>query len=62
VGLSNFVLAGDWTQHGWGVCMEGAVRSGQLAADRLALGQTPASRSATFAALGRSVLTWFDRA
>jgi uncharacterized protein with NAD-binding domain and iron-sulfur cluster len=62
VGLSNFVLAGDWTQHGWGVCMEGAVRSGQLAADRLASGRMPAARSPTFAALGRSVLTWFDRA
>lgn len=62
VGLSNFVLAGDWTQHGWGVCMEGAVRSGQLAAERLASGQTPAARSPTFASLRRSVLTWFDRA
>jgi 15-cis-phytoene desaturase len=31
VGLANFVLAGDWTRQPWGVCMEGAVRSGQLA-------------------------------
>lgn len=62
VGLPNFVLAGDWTQHGWGVCMEGAVRSGQLAADRLATGRTSVARSPTFASLGRSVITWFDRA
>jgi uncharacterized protein with NAD-binding domain and iron-sulfur cluster len=61
VGLSNFVLAGDWTQHGWGVCMEGAVRSGQLAADRLATGRSSVARSPTFASLGRSVITWFDR-
>jgi 15-cis-phytoene desaturase len=60
VGLTNFVLAGDWTQHGWGVCMEGAVRSGQLAADRLA-GNHGAPRSPTFESLGYSVLTWFDR-
>jgi uncharacterized protein with NAD-binding domain and iron-sulfur cluster len=62
VGLSNFVLAGDWTQHGWGVCMEGAVRSGQLAADRLAHGRSSIARSPTFASLGHSVITWFDRA
>jgi phytoene dehydrogenase-like protein len=61
VGLSNFVLAGDWTQHGWGVCMEGAVRSGQLAVDRLASGPLTAARAPTFASLGRSVITWFDR-
>lgn len=60
VGLPNMVLAGDWTQHGWGVCMEGAVRSGQLAADRLA-GTRATARSATFESLGHSVLTWFDR-
>lgn len=61
VGLSNFVLAGDWTQHGWGVCMEGAVRSGQLAADRIVHGRTTLARSPTFASLRHSVITWFDR-
>lgn len=61
-GLANFVLAGDWTQHGWGVCMEGAVRSGQLAADRLLHGRTPAARSPTFESLARSAITLFDRA
>jgi 15-cis-phytoene desaturase len=61
VGIANFVLAGDWTQHGWGVCMEGAVRSGQLAAKRVTQNETTTARSPTFASLGHSVLTWFDR-
>ena len=29
----NFYLAGDWTKSGWPATMEGAVRSGYLAAD-----------------------------
>jgi 15-cis-phytoene desaturase len=39
IGLVNLVLAGDWTKQGWGVCMEGAVRSGQLAASFLLQGE-----------------------
>ncbi len=31
--LSNLFLAGDWTQTGWPATMEGAVRSGYLAAE-----------------------------
>lgn len=31
----NFFLAGDWTQTGWPATMEGAVRSGYLAAEAL---------------------------
>jgi uncharacterized protein with NAD-binding domain and iron-sulfur cluster len=31
--MSNLVLAGDWTQTGWPATMEGAVRSGYLAAE-----------------------------
>ena len=31
----NFFLAGDWTRSGWPATMEGAVRSGYLAADAL---------------------------
>jgi squalene-associated FAD-dependent desaturase len=31
----NFFLAGDWTQTGWPATMEGAVRSGYLAAEEL---------------------------
>lgn len=34
--LSNFVLAGDWTKTGWPATMEGAVRSGYLAAEAVA--------------------------
>jgi len=30
--LSNFFLAGDWTQTGWPATMESAVRSGYRAA------------------------------
>ncbi|MDX1981669.1 MAG: hydroxysqualene dehydroxylase HpnE, partial [Bryobacteraceae bacterium] len=32
----NFFLAGDWTRSGWPATMEGAVRSGYLAAEALA--------------------------
>jgi squalene-associated FAD-dependent desaturase len=32
----NLFLAGDWTQTGWPATMEGAVRSGYLAAERVA--------------------------
>jgi zeta-carotene desaturase len=31
--LQNFFLAGDWTRSGWPATMEGAVRSGYLAAE-----------------------------
>jgi zeta-carotene desaturase len=31
--LQNFFLAGDWTRTGWPATMEGAVRSGYLAAE-----------------------------
>jgi squalene-associated FAD-dependent desaturase len=34
--LPNFFLAGDWTRSGWPATMEGAVRSGYLAAEALA--------------------------
>lgn len=33
--LSNLLVAGDWTQTGWPATMEGAVRSGYLAAEAL---------------------------
>jgi zeta-carotene desaturase len=33
IGVENFYLAGDWTQTGWPATMEGAVRSGYLAAE-----------------------------
>lgn len=34
-GVSNLALAGDWTRTGWPATMEGAVRSGRLAAAAL---------------------------
>lgn len=33
--LANLLVAGDWTRTGWPATMEGAVRSGYLAAERL---------------------------
>ena len=39
-GVENLFLAGDYTQTGWPATMEGAVRSGYLAADAV-LGRTP---------------------
>jgi len=34
--ISNLFLAGDWTRSGWPATMEGAVRSGYLAAEAIA--------------------------
>ena len=34
--IPNLVLAGDWTRTGWPATMEGAVRSGYIAAERVA--------------------------
>jgi zeta-carotene desaturase len=34
--FSNLFLAGDWTRSGWPATMEGAVRSGYLAAEAVA--------------------------
>jgi 15-cis-phytoene desaturase len=39
IGSPYLVLAGDWTRQPWGTCMEGAVRSGQLAARALLSGR-----------------------
>ncbi|MGB6265746.1 MAG: FAD-dependent oxidoreductase, partial [Candidatus Acidiferrales bacterium] len=35
IGVKNLALAGDWTRTGWPSTMEGAVRSGYLAAEAL---------------------------
>ncbi|HKP60091.1 MAG TPA: FAD-dependent oxidoreductase [Polyangiales bacterium] len=61
VGLENFRVAGDWTQHGWGVCMEGAVRSGQLAADTLVSRDAQNVRPPTYEHLAHSLMSIFDR-
>jgi zeta-carotene desaturase len=34
--LANFFVAGDWTRSGWPATMEGAVRSGYIAAEAVA--------------------------
>jgi zeta-carotene desaturase len=36
--LKNLFLAGDWTRTGWPATMEGAVRSGYLAAEAVLAG------------------------
>ncbi|MEN6537141.1 MAG: FAD-dependent oxidoreductase, partial [Bryobacteraceae bacterium] len=36
--IPNLFLAGDWTRSGWPATMEGAVRSGYLAAEALTIG------------------------
>jgi squalene-associated FAD-dependent desaturase len=38
IGMANLFLAGDWTQTGWPATMEGAVRSGYLAAEAVTEG------------------------
>jgi zeta-carotene desaturase len=42
--IPNLHMAGDWTRSGWPATMEGAVRSGYIAAEAVAraLGQSPA--------------------
>ncbi|MDQ6676138.1 MAG: hydroxysqualene dehydroxylase HpnE [Acidobacteriota bacterium] len=42
--LPNFALAGDWTRSGWPATMEGAVRSGYLAAEAAMKAQGRAAR------------------
>jgi hypothetical protein len=61
VGVADFRIAGDWTQHGWGVCMEGAVRSGQLAADTLVSRGAQSVRPPTYEHLTHSLMSVFDR-
>src|SRR5213076_141829 len=39
-GVENLYLAGDYTQTGWPATMEGAVRSGYLAAEALCPGRS----------------------
>jgi uncharacterized protein with NAD-binding domain and iron-sulfur cluster len=62
IGLPNLYVGGDWTQHGFGVCMEGAVRSGQLAAAAVLGGPAESTRPKSFASLVRSFVTLFERA
>jgi zeta-carotene desaturase len=42
--VENLYLAGDWTRSGWPATMEGAVRSGYLAAEALLKAQGEAAK------------------
>jgi 15-cis-phytoene desaturase len=61
VGLRDFVLAGDWTRQPWGVCMEGAVRSGQLAAQSLVAGRQVEVKAKGFDQTFYSLRSFFER-
>ncbi|HVW26479.1 MAG TPA: FAD-dependent oxidoreductase [Polyangiaceae bacterium] len=62
VGLRRLVLAGDYTRQPWGVCMEGAVRSGQLAAESLLAGrQSEGAAPWPFQQVAHSVRSIFER-
>jgi hypothetical protein len=56
IGSPYFVLAGDWTRQPWGTCMEGAVRSGRLAAESLLAGRAiEAPVPSTLGRIGQSL-------
>ncbi|HEX3593827.1 MAG TPA: FAD-dependent oxidoreductase [Polyangiaceae bacterium] len=62
VGLRRLVLAGDYTRQPWGVCMEGATRSGQLAVESLLTGrQSEADAPWAFQQVAHSVRSIFER-
>jgi 15-cis-phytoene desaturase len=61
LGLRNFVVAGDWTRQPWGVCMEGAVRSGQLAVQALLRGAPVEPHAPAFAQTAYSLRSLFER-
>jgi 15-cis-phytoene desaturase len=61
VGLRDFVLAGDWTRQPWGVCMEGAVRSGQLAVAALLRDAPVEPEAPAFAQTAYSLRSLFER-
>jgi 15-cis-phytoene desaturase len=48
VGRSDFVIGGDFTRQAYGVCMEGAVRSGHLAVQALMAGHNSVVTSREF--------------
>lgn len=60
IGSDAFFLAGDFTRQAHGVCMEGAVRSGQLAARSLLAGRQASDTPGAFDQLTRSVRSLWD--
>ena len=61
VGLTGLFLAGDFTQQPYGVCMEGAVRSGQLAAEALLTGRPAVPARSAFGQVAYSAYSLFVR-
>ena len=61
VGSDTFVIAGDYTQQPYGVCMEGAVRSGQLAAATLLQGRPQSADLKPFSQVAYSMVSLFQR-
>ena len=61
VGLPNFFLAGDYTQQPFGTCMEGATRSGQLAAQALLKGGPVTAERKPFSQVAFSAYSLFQR-
>lgn len=61
IGSPSFVLAGDWTKQPWGVCMEGAVQSGQRAARSLLAGKQVLDDPHPFAEVARSAVSILER-
>jgi phytoene dehydrogenase-like protein len=61
IGVRRLVLGGDYTRQGWGVCMEGAVRSGQMAADSLLAGRQSDAEPWPFQEVVRSFRSVFER-
>jgi 15-cis-phytoene desaturase len=61
VGSRRFTIGGDWTRQPFGVCMEGAVRSGQLAAEALLTGAQPEPKNGAFSQVAFSAMSLFQR-
>lgn len=61
IGSPYFALAGDWTRQPYGVCMEGAVRSGQLAAETLLQGHAIVARRRPFSQVAYSLYSIAQR-
>ena len=57
-GIENLYLAGDYTRTGWPATMEGAVRSGYLAADAVARNLIPGAAASTSFLVSDLAVQW----